>query len=65
MKNLRTIKIASMMFGIGFACLLSSCNKNDELTPDSQSVGSSTNSLSASTKEVKVVDGILKFESKE
>jgi hypothetical protein len=65
MKNLCTTKIASIMFGIGFACLLSSCNKNDELTPDSQSVGSSTNLLATSTKEVKVVDGILKFESKE
>jgi hypothetical protein len=65
MKNLHTIKVASIMFGIGFACLLSSCDKNDELTPDSQSVGSSTNVLAGSMKEIKVVDGILKFESKE
>ena len=40
MKNLRTTKIAGLFLGIGFACLLSSCDKNDGLvSPESEPVG--------------------------
>ena len=40
MKNLRTTKIAGLFLSIGFACLLSSCDKNDGVvSPDSVPVG--------------------------
>ena len=40
MKNLRTTKIAGLFLSIGFACLLSSCDKNDGVvSPESEPVG--------------------------
>lgn len=39
MKNLRTTKIAGLFLSIGFACLLSSCDKNDGLvSPESEPI---------------------------
>jgi hypothetical protein len=47
MKNLRTIKVAGLFLSIGFACLLSSCDKNDSEVSKPQSI-----------EEVSISDGV-------
>ena len=51
MKNLRTTKIAGLFLSIGFACLLSSCDKNDSEISQPQSIVEVPVALGVTLKE--------------